>query len=294
MISRRLEAFIAVAESGSFSKAAKIIYVSPTAIMKQINALEDETGLCLFSRTFKGLTLTGSGRSLYEDVRLIVKYSEEAVKRAHKTEKCIHVGTSILRSGNYLKELWSKVSALEPNFKIRMIPFEDTFQNFMATLKDLGQNIDVIAAIYPLKRWNCSNLKLAMLPICCAVSRKHRLATKKRLCIEDLYGEKLIMIRRGVTSHIDALHDEIEQKHPKIEVFEAPYYDLGTFNQCEATNCVLISSEIWAEVHPLLITIPVDWKFFLPYGLIYPRNPSDTVLQFIDVVRTIMDLSAVP
>ena len=40
MFDGRLETFIKVAESGSFTKAADILYVTPTAVMKQINTLK--------------------------------------------------------------------------------------------------------------------------------------------------------------------------------------------------------------------------------------------------------------
>lgn len=43
--------FIQVAESGSFSKAAEKLFVSPTAVMKQMNLLEKQVGVPLLIRT---------------------------------------------------------------------------------------------------------------------------------------------------------------------------------------------------------------------------------------------------
>ena len=40
MFDGRLETFVKVAQSGSFTKAAEELYLTPTAVMKQINALE--------------------------------------------------------------------------------------------------------------------------------------------------------------------------------------------------------------------------------------------------------------
>ena len=51
MFDGRLETLIKVAESGSFTKAADALYVTPTAVMKQINALEKELSVTLFERT---------------------------------------------------------------------------------------------------------------------------------------------------------------------------------------------------------------------------------------------------
>ena len=54
MFDGRLETFIKVAECGSFTKAADELYITPTAVMKQINALEGELSAKLFERTNHG------------------------------------------------------------------------------------------------------------------------------------------------------------------------------------------------------------------------------------------------
>ena len=36
--------------------------------------------------------------------------------------------------------------------------------------------------------------------------------------------------------------------------------------------------------HPLVATIPVDWDYTMPYGLIYAKDPPQEVLQFIMAV----------
>ena len=60
MYNHQLETFIRVADAGSFNKAAEESYITPTAIIKQINLLEDSLGVKLFERTRRGLTLTKS------------------------------------------------------------------------------------------------------------------------------------------------------------------------------------------------------------------------------------------
>ncbi len=69
MFDGRLETFIKVAECGSFTKAADALYVTATAVMKQINALESELSVRLFERTNHGSTLTKAGESFLQDAR---------------------------------------------------------------------------------------------------------------------------------------------------------------------------------------------------------------------------------
>ncbi len=58
MYNPQLETFIRVADAGSFSKAADESYITPTAVIKQINILESELDVLLFVRTHRGIALT--------------------------------------------------------------------------------------------------------------------------------------------------------------------------------------------------------------------------------------------
>ena len=58
MYNHQLDTFIRAAEAGSFSKAAEQMFITPTAVIKQINLLEDALDVKLFDRSHRGLTLT--------------------------------------------------------------------------------------------------------------------------------------------------------------------------------------------------------------------------------------------
>ena len=62
------------------------------------------------------------------------------------------------------------------------------------------------------------------------------------------------------------------------------------FNRCAETHNVLLTLECWKDVHPGLVTIPVDWDYSIPYGLLYPLDPLEDVQRFVDAVRTIRGL----
>lgn len=70
-----------VADAGSFNKAAEEAYITPTAVIKQINLLEAELDVKLFERTHRGLTLTKAGKSLYQDTKYIIQYCRDSVTR---------------------------------------------------------------------------------------------------------------------------------------------------------------------------------------------------------------------
>ncbi len=67
-----LVTFLAVADCGSFTKAAEKLFISPTAVMKQMNALENHMKLKLTERTPAGIRLTKAGAVIYRDTKFIM------------------------------------------------------------------------------------------------------------------------------------------------------------------------------------------------------------------------------
>lgn len=56
---------------------------------------------------------------------------------------------------------------------------------------------------------------------------------------------------------------------------------MDVFNHCENGNDVLLAIPGWANVHPLLKVIPVEWEYSIPYGLLHAPEPSETVSRFL-------------
>jgi DNA-binding transcriptional LysR family regulator len=79
------EVFITVVESGSYSAAAKQLFKSPSAISKQISALEESLGVQLFDRTTRSLSVTEEGTLYYEHCKEIsakIKTAESEIRSA--------------------------------------------------------------------------------------------------------------------------------------------------------------------------------------------------------------------
>ena len=133
MYNPQLETFIKVADAGSFNKAAEQSFITPTAVIKQINLLEAGLGVALFDRTHRGLTLTKAGKSLYRDSKYIIQYCRDSVVRAknamQQDEQIIRIGTSPMTPAQVLLALWPKIHEHYPNMKFQLVPFENTPEN---------------------------------------------------------------------------------------------------------------------------------------------------------------------
>jgi DNA-binding transcriptional LysR family regulator len=189
-----------------------------------------------------------------------------------------------------LIDLWGEISDQNSIFQIKIISFEDDHTSILSTIASLGKKFDFFVGACGSKEWlnRCSFYPLGEYKVCCAVPRKHRLAKKDALRISDLYGENLMMVKRGDTDVLDKLREMLEAKHPHIHIIDTPFfYDAEVFNASELSGNVLLTLDAWTEIHPSLVTIPVEWNFTVPYGLLYTKNPSKDMLDFLEAVKHI-------
>lgn len=294
MYNPQLNTFIQAADAGSFSKAAEIMYITPTAVIKQINLLESALDVKLFHRTHRGLSLTKAGVSLYKDSKYIIQYCRDSVSRARNAMQgdtdIIRIGTSPMTPAQSLMELWPAIHEICPKIKFQMVPYENSLENARRILGNLGQDIDVIAGVFDevmLNLRRCAGFEISREPLCCAVSIYHPLAARTRLSPEDLHGENLLMMHRDWSRYVDELRDFLWESHPQINLIDFDIYSVEIFNRCENSNDVLLSIPGWANVHPLLKVIPVDWSYSMPYGLLHAPEPSDTVARFLEAVKSV-------
>lgn len=77
-----LEVFVAVADAGSFAKAAARLRLSPPAVTRAISALERRLGARVFNRTTRSLTITDVGLRLLESARRVLADLDAAEKEA--------------------------------------------------------------------------------------------------------------------------------------------------------------------------------------------------------------------
>ena len=78
---KQLEAFVQVAEGGSFSKAAKKLYLTQPTISAHVAALEKELNVRLFVRNTKEVSLSEDGKDLYKYARQMVDLEKKIDER---------------------------------------------------------------------------------------------------------------------------------------------------------------------------------------------------------------------
>ncbi len=290
-----LDTFLTVVDCGSFTSAADKLFLSPTAVMKQMNALEAHMNLKLIERTSTGVSPTPAGKVIYRDAKFIKDYSEKSIAAAKAAAEDYHttfcVGTSMLNPAKPFMDLWYKVNQNFPNYKLHLVPFEDRHEGILSEIKKLGEKFDFLIGVCDSKAWLslCNFLPLGRYRKMVAVSHDHPLAKKDRLHITDLYGETLMMVRKGDSGVNDFIRNDLENNHPQIHIEDTPqFYDLTVFNRCAETGNVLLTIECWRDVHPGLVTVPVDWDYSIPYGLLYSFHAEEDVLRLVEKTKELL------
>ena len=286
-----LQSFLTVADCGSFSKAAERLFVSPTAVMKQINGLEEEVGVKLFSRTNRGLTLTEAGQAFYQDAVRLSEQIAQAFVRARRIasagEEAVRVGNSLLNPCKPLLDLWNGL-AEKPDCAIRIVPFADTVESLERVYHTLGEDFDVMIGACDIAGYSdfLQILNCGVYRVCIGVPRRHPFARKACLTPGDLAGERLIMLREGMSATLDNVRRELRAGYPEIAIVDSPkYYDLDVFNRCEQEGALLLTLDAWKDVHPALCTIPVQPEYVIPCGILYPLHPAPQVKRFVEALR---------
>ena len=290
MLNTYIKTFFEVANIGSFSAASEELFISKVAVMNQINSLEKLVGVPLLNRTNRGVTLTEAGQSFYRNARKIQNLSEAALEEARKiggkSNHIIRIGTSMMRPCNKLVELWERIQSTHLQFNI--VPFNDDLDSLNALLNSLGNKIDCFVtpcgSMKILKNYNFLPFSSYKYEI--AMSKRHHLAQKEILQWADIYNESLLLVNRGESYVVDEIRDEIARNHTRIKIIDFNgYYDATTFNMCEQMGYLIGTMDIWKNLHPSLVTIPVAWNYEMPYGIVYAKNPSKTVQDLINVIE---------
>ncbi len=115
---RQVEAFKAVIEGGTVSRAAEILNVSQPAVSKLIATFEADTGLALFDRAKGRLTASERGMRLYEEIDRVfagIRQIETAVDALRREEQGLQLGVLPALGGAFMRDATAGFLRAHPN-----------------------------------------------------------------------------------------------------------------------------------------------------------------------------------
>jgi DNA-binding transcriptional LysR family regulator len=195
---RQLRAFVAIAETKTFTAGAKRVHVTQAAISMQISQLEKEVGLPLFTRTPRQVILTEAGEVLLERARRILREHDAAIGQiaelagAERGRLRIGSASSNFITGN-LPKILSRLKKQFPNAEVSVT--SGTSEALID--KILAGEIDVAFVSLPVESQHIQTECLFSDEIAAIAPPAHPLAKKKVISAAALAGEKLILGEKG-------------------------------------------------------------------------------------------------
>ena len=143
----QLRAFHYAAKHGSFTHAARRLFVTQPAITAQIKALEESCDLKLFKQRGRSVFLTESGKTLYEHTQKIFQYEKEieiAIDEMKKLKRgVLRIGCTKTYARYFMPSMISSFHKDYPDIKIHLD--EGSSSNMIDSLLDFRIEVAVIA-----------------------------------------------------------------------------------------------------------------------------------------------------
>lgn len=121
----RARAFLATAEEGSLSAAARALGMTQPTLGRQVDALEEELGVALFERVGRGLTLTPGGLELLEHARAMGaaanRVSFAASGQSQSVEGLITITASEVMAAFVLPPILARLRQSHPGLEIKIV-----------------------------------------------------------------------------------------------------------------------------------------------------------------------------
>jgi DNA-binding transcriptional LysR family regulator len=190
---RQLRYFVAIADEGSFTRAAERLWIAQPGLSTQIRRLEVELGVKLFERHARGVDLTSAGRLFLDRARVALS----AVEAACSTGRDLKCGTAgSLRLGVVTPMRWGGTSMMLEQFARERDAVEVTvMEGDGGTLwRDLrSAHLDAVVAPRGFASPDLNILHLGDEPWVMLVGAGHRLAGGGPLDAQDLNGENVVV-----------------------------------------------------------------------------------------------------
>ncbi|ASS57719.1 LysR substrate-binding domain-containing protein [Rhizobium leguminosarum] len=119
----QLQTFIAIVDSGSFTKAADRVYKTQSAVSMQMRRLEERIGKQLFVKDGRGNRLTVEGEKLLNYARRIIRLNNEAIAAFddNRLEGMLRIGTPDDYADRYMPEIIGRFAKTHPNVELYIV-----------------------------------------------------------------------------------------------------------------------------------------------------------------------------
>jgi DNA-binding transcriptional LysR family regulator len=198
---RHVRYFVAVAETGSFSRAAPGLRITQPALSRQVRDLETELGVRLFERAGRRLRLSAAGEDLLQRGRRLLADAESLGERARALGRG---DRGVLRIGATPQTLQSVVAGFMTRYRRRRPAVEIHLTEEggigLLALVERGQLHLALGAVP--RDEGLQARRIFPYRVLAVVARGHRLGRRRSVELSELQDERLLLLRRDFGSRV--------------------------------------------------------------------------------------------
>jgi len=187
----------AIAETGSFSRAAERCHVAQPSLSQQVLKLEEDLGAKLFDRLGRSVRLTEAGRAFLPHARSILHQMDAAragvVDKRNDVRGAVAAGVIPTIAPYLMPRYTADFAKKYPDARLRII--EETTPVLVEGLRNLSIDIAVLAL--PLRHKEFELFPIRTEPLFAVLPKNHPRSSAKFLSLKDLRGEQFVMLRDG-------------------------------------------------------------------------------------------------
>lgn len=263
---KRYNAFMKIIETGSFTKAAKELGYTQSAISQMIHSLEEELSTTLIMRSRKGITLTPDGEEILPYIKNIYYANRELIEKHREMQGLqsgiIRIGTFSSVSSNWLPQLIKDFKEMYPSVQFELK--QGDYTSISIWVKEGGVdfgfvNPDAVSGLttVPLKR----DEMLAVLPI------DHPLSSYNKVTLEELSYEPFILLDEGQLSSPLEIFKK-NNLYPNVQYQVHDDYTIMSMIE-KGLGIAILPKLILRRLHYSIVTKEVSPKIFRTIALAY-------------------------
>lgn len=220
---RNINTFLHIAELHSFSRTARQLGYSQSAVSSQIAQLEAELGAPLFDRVGKTVRLTGAGETFLGYARTLlatVEQAQAALQLPQQISGRLRIALADSVCSTFLPDLLQRYHAQFPQVELVLCTATDDGMLQMLTTNqvDLAYTLD-----HPLLQPTLVRAVDVPEPVCFIAPAGHPLAARDTVSLEELVQQEFLLTERGM-SYRDALDQCLAAHGLQLQ----PYLELGS------------------------------------------------------------------
>ncbi|MFF7707934.1 LysR substrate-binding domain-containing protein [Pseudomonas sp. NPDC007930] len=189
----QLRCFVTVATELNFRRAAQRLNMTQPPLSRQVQLLEHQLGIELFTRNTRSVKLTGAGRAFFIEAQNLLERADMAARAARRFAQGDIGSVNVSFVGSAVYEFLPKVIAQarehQPNVHITLMEMNTAQQQ--EALR--AQRIDLGIVRSPLQAPGVACERLVREPFVLAVPRQHPLAEAAEVSVADLHGVPFLM-----------------------------------------------------------------------------------------------------